>query len=52
MFRLLADPFAPDPVTPPDPDPAVCGKYPPGEGRPSGPKPGLKLRTKAGGLHR
>ena len=29
-----------------------CGKYPPGEGSPSGPKPGLRLSTRAGGLHR
>ena len=27
------------------------GKYPPGEGRPSGPKPGLRLRRRVGGLH-
>ena len=40
------------PGNPPDPDPAACGKYPPGEGSPSGPNPGLKLSTKAGGLHR
>ena len=29
----------------------ACGKYPPGEGRPSGPRPGLRLSTRAGGLH-
>jgi len=27
-------------------------KYPPGEGRPSGPRPGLRLRTRVGGLQR
>ena len=51
IFRLEPDPLAPEPVTLPEPDPTVCGKYPPGEGSPSGPKPGLRLRTKAGGLH-
>ena len=42
-----------DPVMlPPGPDPLVeCGKYPPGEGRPSGPRPGLRLRSNVGGLH-
>ena len=50
--RELADPLPSEPANPPDPDPAVCGKYPPGEGSPSGPKPGLKLRTRAGGLQR
>lgn len=34
------------------PEPAPWEKYPPGEGRPSGPSPGLKLSTKAGGLQR
>ena len=50
--RELADPFPSEPANPPDPDPAACGKYPPGEGSPSGPNPGLKLRTRAGGLQR
>ena len=50
-------PPAPDelgPLSPLFPDPFVwpCGKYPPGEGRPSGPSPGLRLRTNAGGLQR
>lgn len=35
----------------PDPFVGYCGKYPPGEGSPSGPKPGLRLRTRSGGLH-
>ena len=45
---------APPPLSPLFPDPFVgmCGKYPPGEGRPSGPSPGLRLRTNAGGLQR
>ena len=45
---------APAPLSPLFPDPFVgmCGKYPPGEGRPSGPSPGLRLRTNAGGLQR
>ena len=44
----------PAPLSPLFPDPFVgmCGKYPPGEGRPSGPSPGLRLRTNAGGLQR
>ena len=35
----------------PDPFVGYCGKYPPGEGSPSGPKPGLRLNTRSGGLH-
>ena len=40
--EAACDPLFPEPL---------CGKYPPGEGSPSGPSPGLKLSTKAGGLH-
>ena len=41
---LLLDPLFPEPFV-------GCGKYPPGEGSPSGPRPGLRLRTRPGGLH-
>ncbi len=33
-------------------DVAGWEKYPPGEGKPSGPRPGLRLSTRVGGLHR
>jgi hypothetical protein len=33
--RELPGPLATGPENPPDPDPAACGKYPPGEGSPS-----------------
>ena len=48
------DELGPPPLSPLFPDPFVwaCGKYPPGEGRPSGPSPGLRLKTNAGGLQR
>ena len=42
---------APLPVLFPDPFVGYGGKYPPGEGSPSGPKPGLRLNTRSGGLH-
>ena len=52
--ELPAPPPAAPPFSPLFPEPFVgtCGKYPPGEGSPSGPSPGLRLRTNAGGLQR